>query len=507
MSRAPNARSGPALPPELAAFARTVTERRLPNGLTVLLARRPGLATVHFAMAFGAGGVDEDVGRSGAAHLYEHMAFKGTATVGTRSWSRERPILAQLDALDAAIMAERAKGLASSTSELETLRKKFKNLEAKAEALVHANEFDEVYARNGAKGLNAFTSKDGTAYIIALPANRIRLWTEMESQRVKAPVLRQFYRERDVVIEELRRYDDVPTWRLYDALAALAYPAHPYRTPIIGWLSDLERLTKRDLEDFYRSRYRPDRACIAAVGDVPDAVMLREITRAFGSWRAPVPPPRPLTTEEPVQRGERRAVETMQANPLLAAAWPVPTWGHPDKAAVDVLSAVLGRGESSRLHTALVKRRQVAIVAQAFTEFPGQRYPNLLTVVVAPRAPHGPADCETALNEEITRLLADGVTDREVAKAVNLLESARFQELTDNTYLAATLATNQSTLGDWRAPLTWVADLRRVTAADVARVAKATLVPDRRNVVTVKPADPAAAAPAGGPFMPVHQDA
>jgi len=484
------------LPPELQTLADQVVERTLPNGLKLYCVPRPGVATVHFAMAFGVGGVDEQEGRSGVAHLYEHMAFKGTAQVGTRNAAKERGLLAKLDALDHERQAQAALGSRADAAKLALLKAEFDRTEAEAEKLVVPNEFDEIYARNGAKGLNAYTSKDATVYIIALPGNRARLWGAMESARVKGPVLRQFYRERNVVLEELRRYDDIPSWRLYDALSALAFPAHPYRTPIIGWKSELEKLTRRDLEEFFLARYRPDRAAICAVGAVEPGAIFKMLTAEFGSWRAHGPKPRPVVTEEAEQRGERRAVERMPTNPLLAAGWPVPTWGHRDKAAVDVLSAVLGRGESSRLHTALVKRKRSAVYVGAFTEFPGERYPNLLTVVAAPQAPHGPADVEAGISEEIARLQADGLTPRELEKAVNLLEASIFQRLADNTHMAASIAGAQATLDDWRMPLYWVADARALTPDAVRDAARTYLAPDRKNVVTILPPD--AAVPTGG---------
>jgi len=504
------------LTPELQAFADTVVERKLKNGLTVLMIPREGVATVHFAMAFGVGAVDEPDGRTGIAHLYEHMAFKGTEVVGTKGWRKERPLLRKLDALDAAMMAERARGLAADTGRIDRLKRSFDKIEARAEKLVEPNEFDRVYARSGGQWLNAFTSQDMTCYIIALPSNRVRLWTAMEGARVRCPVLRQFYRERNVVIEELRIGRDNPHWRLYEELEVLAFTAHPYRVPVVGWLSDLQRMTRADLEGFFRSRYRPDRAVIAAVGAIGKDTF-RLIEREFSGWKVPGEPPRPVVTVEPEQNGERRAAVHMQANPALAIGWPIPTWGHADKAALDALSSILGNGQSSRLHTGLVKKRRVAVSAAAFTEFPGERYPNLLTAMAWPLAPHTPAECEAAVYEEIEAVIRDGVTPREVAKVANLLEAQRFQQLQDNTFMAAELAGAQATLGDWRTRLRWVGDLRKLTPDDVLRVARAYLMPRRRSVVTLLPTEspgqpglgvPASAGtPGPGPVLPEHPDA
>ncbi len=504
--------SATALSPELARFAAGVSQHRLANGLTVLLVPRPGVATVHFAMAFGVGWADEDAGRSGVAHLYEHMAFKGTALVGTTNWNKERVLLEQLDELEAAMVAENARGPQADTAKVKVLKQKFDRLENAAEKLIIPNEFDEVYARNGAKGLNAYTSNDATVYIIAMPANRAKLWAAMESARVTAPVLRQFWRERSVVLEEQRRYDDMPNWRLYEALAALAFPAHPYRTPIIGWKSELEKLTRRDLEGFFRSRYRPDRAAICAVGAIHEREMLAMLKSAFGAWQPTLPPPPPMTTVEPDQRGPRRATQYMQANPLLAIGWPIPTWGHPDKAAVDVLAAVLGRGESSRLNASLVKRQRIALYAGTLTEYPGDRFPNLLGVIAAPQAPHTPEAVEAAVHAEVNRLLTDGMKPAELEAAVNLLEADRFKQLQDHTNLAATLSSSQATMGDWRTPLRWVTALRALTTEDIMKAAKTYLVAAKTNTVIVRPPESgptaSAAIPRDNPatWEPPHPD-
>ncbi len=481
-----------ALSPDLKAFAGRVVERKLPNGLTCLIVPRRRSATLHFAIGFGVGGVDEDAGRSGIAHLYEHMAFKGTRDVGTTDADAEEKILAKLDVLDARMLAEKAKHAGADAKQLAAWKKEFDRLEARAEQLVDEEGMDELYARNGAKGLNAYTAKDLTVYIVSLPSNRARLWAALEAGRVKAPVLRQFYRERNVVIEEMRRYDDMPNWRLYDGLPMLAFAAHPYRTPIIGWPSDVERMTRRDLEDFFRSRYRPDKATIAVVGDCDPDEMFALIRKEFGDWTAPDAPPRPVTTVEPEQRGERRMEQRMQASPLLGISWPVPTWGHADKTAIDALTTILGSGESSRLNTALVKRDKVAVQAAAFTGFPGERYPNLLTVYAVPLAPRTVADVEAAVDAQVAQLAADGPTPAELEKAVNMKEAEIFRKLGDNSDLAVVLADAHASLGDWQLPLRQIGWLRALTPSDVQRVAGAYLVAHRKNVVTILPREKSA---------------
>jgi predicted Zn-dependent peptidase len=472
------------IPAELNTFASRVFQRRLRNGATVLVVPRPSSATAHFAVAFRAGGVDEPDGRAGIAHLYEHMAFKGTSRIGSRSWPKEKRALKRLDELDERMMHERARVPKPDEKKLARLKREFDSTEARAEGLVKQNELDEIYGRNGARGLNAYTSNDATVYIVNLPSNRVPLWAAMEAERIREPVMRQFYRERNVVIEELRLIADSPRWRLWDTMQTLAFKAHPYRVPVIGWKSDLERMTPRDLVEFFRSRYRPDRAVFVAVGDVDPARLVRMLDANLSFWKAG-PPPRPVTTAEPEQRGERRAIEHCPASPQLAIAWPIPTHGHPDKVPLDALAWILGAGPSSRLHTVLVKRRRIAFSVDVSSGFPGERYPRLFAIGAVPKAPHAPAEVEEAITKEIGRLVRHGVTKRELEKAANQIEANVFQNLTDNSNLAPALAHAHAVTGDWRTILRILAEIRRVKTGDVVRVAREYLVPQRRNTVTV----------------------
>ena len=471
------------LSPELASFAGRVVERRLPNGLTVLVYPRRTSATAHFAMAFRAGAVDEPEGRSGMAHLYEHMAFMGTPEFGTRNWPREKKLLDRLDVLDASIKAARLEKRDKGAARLEG---EFKRVEEAADKFMVQGALDDLYSSNGARGLNAFTSNDETCYIVSLPSNRLELWTTMESRRVVAPVLRHFFRERNVVIEELRIYDDSPNGRLFDLLPQIAFTAHHYRVPVIGWKSDLEEMAPQDLREFFQTYYRPDRAVIAVVGDVDPAQFLRLVRRDFGSWKGG-PEPRPMSTVEPEQRGERRATEYMQSNPLVAMGWPVPTWGHPDKVAVEAMTRLLGRGESSRLHTALVKRDKIAVTASAFNEYPGSRYPHLLGLFGAPRAPHTADEVEQALVREAYRLKDEPVTAREMEKTISMMEADILRQLSENWWLPNSLAGTHVVSGDWRNLLYTVEWIRALTPADIQRVANSYLVPQKRTVVQVLP--------------------
>ena len=228
-------------------LADRVIERTLANGLTVLLVERHQVPVVSINVTFGVGGLDEQTGHTGVAHLYEHMAFKGTKTLGTKDYTQEQPLLEELDRLHDAIKQERDR-LASEEKEgsdrLEELQQQFRDTQARAVQWVVGNEMSLLYQRHGAVGLNASTGKDITRYTVSLPANRLPLWAAVEADRMSNPVLREFYKERAVVMEERRsRTEDSPGGLLYEAFVAAAFQAHPYGLPTIGWASDIQALT------------------------------------------------------------------------------------------------------------------------------------------------------------------------------------------------------------------------------------------------------------------------
>ena len=225
-------------------LADRVVEQKLANGLTVLMVERHQTPVVSLNMTFGVGGVNEQAGKTGLAHLYEHMAFKGTRTVGTKNYEKERPILEEWYRVGTEL-EQRQRVLARKSQErpaspedraaIEGLQKRFTELQEKAGQFVAGNEMALLYQRHGGVGLNAATGKDLTRYMISLPANRLPLWAALEADRMAHPVLREFYKERGVVMEERRmRNDDSPSGLLFETFTSAAFRAHPYGIPTIG---------------------------------------------------------------------------------------------------------------------------------------------------------------------------------------------------------------------------------------------------------------------------------
>ena len=476
-----------------------VIEHHLKNGLTLLLMERHHAPIVAVNLTFKVGSVNEHTGITGVAHLYEHMAFKGTRTIGVTDAEKERPLLDELDRLSEAIDSEMAKGDAADKARLAALREKLAKANEEAEKFVVASELAALYQRNGGVGLNATTGKDTTRYFLSLPSNRLPLWAAVESSRMDDVVLREFYKEKQVVMEERRmRTDNSPSGRLYEAFTSAAYRAHPYGLPVIGWPSDLESLSRGETQAFFRAYYGPANAIIAIVGDIKPDEVITLIENTFG--RLPARPPSPaVQTREPPSAGERRVEVEYEAEPAILIGFHKPAVNHPDDDVFDVIESLLSDGRTSRLHRRVVQERQIAVAVSAFSDFPGARYPNLFVVSGTPRAPHTSAELEQAVYDELDRLKKEPVEARELEKILNQLDAAETRSLRSNSGMASRLAQFQAISGDWREIVRKRNRVAQVTPEDIRRVAAKYFVKSNRIVATLVKPTIAAAAPTTKP--------
>ena len=475
-------------------LADRVVERKLANGLTVLMVERHQTPVVSLNMTFRVGGVNEQIGQTGLAHLYEHMAFKGTRTVGTKSYEKERPILEELFRVGTELeqrqrdLAKRNQEKPASSEEraaVERLQKRFTELQEQAGQFVAGNEMALLYQRHGGVGLNASTGKDLTRYMISLPANRLPLWAALEADRMAHPVLREFYKERGVVMEERRlRNDDSPNGLLFETFTSAAFRAHQYGIPTIGWESDILSLTPADTEAFFKSHYGPDNATIAIVGDINPKEVMALIEQTFG--KIPAAPPQPqIVTVEPPQRGERRVEVEFDAEPSVAIGFHKPALGHPDDYVFDVIDAVLTEGLTSRLYANLVRDQRIAASVNSDSNYPGVRSPNLFVFSATPLAPHTTAEVEAAIYAELERLKTEPVSAKELEKVLNNLDADLVRALRSNGGLASQLALYQTVAEDWRYALKARDKIAAVTPADIQRVAAEYFTKTNRTVATL----------------------
>jgi predicted Zn-dependent peptidase len=453
----------------------------LDNGMRLLVLSRRGAPTVSFVVRYGVGGVHEHLGTTGIAHLLEHLLFKGTTTVGTRNVEAEHVLFPRMDAAHDTLVRAVARG---DSSEVLRLQQTISALEDEARAYVIPNEFDRILSREGAQGLNATTTNESTLYYVELPSNRTELWFVLEADRAVNPVFREFYAERDVVTEERRmRVETNPGGLLYEAHLAAAFSMHPYGVPVIGYMSDLETLTRRDVEAYYRRFYGPNNAVVAIVGDV-DADQIMDWAEEYF---APIPrgdEPPPVLAVEPPQRGERRIDVTWDAEPAVRIGWHVPSGLHEDTPALTMLSAVLTGGRTSRLYRRLVVEDRLATGVYS-SMGPGMAYPRLFQLDATPRAPHTTREVEEAVYVEVAVLASEGPSESELERVRNQVAAGSIRRLQSNLGLAYQLADSESVYGDWRVTFQYADRLRSVTPADVRRVAEQYLTKERRTVATL----------------------
>jgi predicted Zn-dependent peptidase len=480
---------------DIASFEKKITTKKLANGLTVIIMERPEAPVFSFYTHVDAGSAQEVQGITGLAHMFEHMAFKGTDKIGTKNFPAEKAALAKVELAYAAYQKENMKEVGRDPKEVAKLEEEWKKAIAAADSFVVPNEFGEIVERQGGVGLNASTDWDETNYFYSFPENRLELWAYLESERFLHPVMREFYKERDVVMEERRmRTDSSPQGRLIEQFLAAAFTAHPYGRPVVGWPSDLRAFSATDAANFYRKYYVPSNMVVTVVGDVKAEKALPIIDRYFG--RIPAgPAPEPLRTQEPPQRALREVVLQDKAQPLYVEGYHRPKATDPDDAVYDVLADLLSKGRTSRLFRSLVRDKQIAVAAEGGS-FPGNKYPNLFYFFAVPAHGKTAEDMAAPIHAEIEKLKTQDVTDDELKSVKTRAKADLIRGLGDNQGLAIQLGEYQSLYGDWREVFRQIERIDAVTKADIRRVANKTFTAENRTVGRIETAS-SPPAPAG----------
>jgi len=476
-------------------FEKRVTEFTLPNGLHFILAERHEAPVVSFHTYVDAGSVDDPSGATGIAHMFEHMAFKGTETIGTTNWPEEKKALDAIELAYDRLEAEQNKGPKADKPRIAALGEQVNMAIERAQTYVIPNEFPRIIEENGGAGLNAGTSYDSTEYFYSLPSNRIELWFLLESQRFLHPVFREFYKERDVVQEENRmRVESSPQGKLLEDFLATAFAAHPYRNPAGGWPSDIASVRLSVAKAFYDKYYVPANITIAIVGDVNPAEARRMAERYFGPLpKRPLPPL--LRTEEPPQPGPKTALVDSPSQPLLVIGYKRPDQYDKDDPVFDIISEILSSDRTGLMYQDLVRDKKLALAAEAGAEFPDSRYPNLFLFFVAPALGHTVEENQNALEDLLERFKAQKVDAGTLARVKTKARAGVIRRLDNNAGLAALLAANYAAYGDWRKLFTSLDELDAVTADDVQRVARQYFTTASRTVAYTVQAEGGATGP------------
>jgi predicted Zn-dependent peptidase len=471
------------------ALEQRIEERTLSNGLKVILVPRPGAPVVSMATYADVGSVDEEQNRTGLAHIFEHMAFKGTTTIGTTNAAAEAQALKKEDEAFLALRAERLRRPKPDPARLKQLESALETATEEAAKYVDVGRLGQILEQEGALGLNAFTSFDQTVYAYSLPSNKLELWAALEYDRFTNPVLREFYKEKDVIMEERRMNESQPTGRLLMDFLPVAYQGHMYRSSGIGHLSDLREIRRSDADAWFKKYYGAKNLTAVVVGDVKPAAAWPILEK----WLARIPPgekPGPVVTEEPPQRAEKRLIMEDPSQPFLLVGYHRPAITDPDARAYEALSAILAGGPSSRLYRALVKEKQVALEAGAISSLGGDKYPGLFLFYAMPNRGRTNAECEVAVDAEIARMRNEPASSDELAGVKARAKASLISRLSDNMGLAEELAATENLRGDWRLLFRELDEIDRVTAADVQRVAQKTFVKSNRTVGVIETSRP-----------------
>lgn len=465
--------------PYLDRVANDVSEFTLDNGMKFIVLERHQAPVISMMLYANVGAVNEEDGHTGVAHYLEHLAFKGTTKIGTTDYAAEAPLLQEMDVVfDQLMAAEKS----DDEDQVVALRSQFEALQAQAADYVEQNKFGQIIEQSGGRGLNATTSADATRYFYSLPSNKLELWMSLESERFIDPVFREFYKEKEVILEERRmRVDNSPIGQIVEKFLEVSFDQHPYRRPVIGYQEDLRVATRDDITRFFDAYYGPSNLIAAVVGDVdPDNV--KALANAyFGRFQSRSLPPE-VTIEEPPQTAPKSFELTLPSQPWYLEGFHRPGINHPDHVVYSMIESILVGGRTSRMYQDLVEQSQVALSIGSANGFPGDRYENILLLYGLTAPGYTVDDMAERMDILLTQLTQEPVTAEELERVKTQARAALLRTLDSNSGMASLLTEYEAKTKDWRNVFEELKAIEAVTAEDVQRVAKDTFVPNNRTV-------------------------
>lgn len=469
-------------PPELLSFdlKSQVKSFALSNGMRWLIVERSQAPVFSGVVMVRVGSAEEEKGKTGLAHMFEHMALKGSSHLGTRNFKKEEPLLHQLNELGRELTElSRQKADAAVQQERQA---RMKEVQKQIAAFQVPNEVWDVMLRNGGDDLNAFTSKDVTAFHASMPAERFELWAYVFAELISDPVLRDFYTERDVVAEELRlSVENDPDGKLAETLLNTAYADGPYQWSTIGLKEDVISLNHADALAFHRRHYVAVNMVGVLVGDVHAAHARPILERYFGRIPKGAPSPDPVPS---VGRGGEERTIALDAEPAWVAAFHIPTFPDGEVYSIEAVISLLCDGASSRLEKKLIVEKRVAREVSCSSGFPGSRLPHLAYIWVEPLQGKSGTAIKRIVLDELKMLQRQKIPAIEL-ESVKKREQAHFvYAMEHNKGLATTLGSFEAIFGEWELVADYVDKISAVTAEDIKRVAEKYFVPE--NMVLVE---------------------
>ena len=462
-----------------------VKEHVLANGMKILMIQKPGVPRVVCHVYYKVGSINEHPGITGIAHVHEHMMFKGTKVMGVTDYAKDAAVDQQIDAVMDKIYREKYWKIGGGDPALlAQWQKEYDTLVQSEKQYIVKDALWELYMKNGGTGLNASTSNEVTGYYVTLPSNKVELQMFLEADRMMNAYFREFYSEKDVVMEERRLSENRPGFLFGEQVDAAFYAASPYHWEVLGWMDDLRKFTKADMIEFHDKYYVPNNCVAIYVGDFDPAQIAAMADKYFG--RIPKGPDvEPIRTGEPAQYSEKRLYGEGPAPTSLQMLFHAPAEGGPDAAALTILAGVLSSGggfggfrggprgggvDTGRLYKDLVKGKELAVTVSASNQ--PNWYVGSFQFRATPRIDKNvqPEDLEKEIWAEIDKIKAEGVTADEIQKAKNRAEAMFVRSLSNNAGLARRVAVAELTRG-WKSLLTDLDALQKVTGADVQRVA------------------------------------
>lgn len=471
----------------------------LKNGLRVIVLPRFTSPTVALYIKFKVGAVDEPPHMAGTAHLLEHILFKGTKKLGTRDYEKEKKYLDQirkthriLDRFrlryrEAEAAGAEANQLLELRQKIEALRQRVSQLQKWQRKYIIKEHDALIYNQNGQVGFNAYTSQDVTNYQIRLPANKLELWARIESDRLRDPVFREYYKERDVVIEERRmRYESIGRRKLHEKFVATAFGVHPYRKPVIGFMSGLSFLNQEDTRRFFRTYYSPNNMVIAMVGAVTPEKAHQLVKKHFGDLpRSNIR--RRVTMSEPPQDGLKRARLKYPGQEYMITGWHKPSLKTRANLVFELMSRLLTDGRNSLMTDYLVHKKRSALSVYSWNGDPGERYNNLFALFVRPLRGIGYAKLENQINEVVEKLKKGDFSEKLLQETKTKMIVDLYRNLESNGGMADNLSYFELVFSDWRFMFDYYKILANITKKDIQQTATQYMVPDNQTIATLIP--------------------
>lgn len=466
--------------PYLDRVVKNISEFQLSNGLKFIVLERHNAPVISFHTYVDVGGADEPTGKTGISHFLEHLAFKGTTRIGTQDYAKEKMLLDRQDQLWEKLKAAQVSPISVDTKKLE---EEFQALDAELLQVSKQNEFGQIIEQNGGVGLNATTAADATRYFFSFPSNKLELWMSLESDRFLDPVLREFFKEKAVILEERRmRIDNSPIGKLIEEYLPAAFKVHPYRQPVAGYADDVKSMTRSDIQAFFDKYYTPNNITIAIVGDVDTREVKQLAETYFGRFKAPAKTADRTLPIEPAQTETRTVKLKLPSEPIYLEGYHRPALSDPDNATYEAIASLLSDGRTSRLYKSLVESKKIALSAEGFNGFPGDKFPNLIMFYALSAPGHTVSEIQSAIDVEIQRLKTEAVTQTELDRIKTNARASLLRSLSSNSGMASALAEYQVKTGNWRNLFKQVDAISAITPGDIQRVAKATFRPENKTI-------------------------